>query len=457
VGACEEHASSAVDEEMQSTRAVMDETNPNAPPQTNPGAPRGLSWRFRFSLRLFLIFITLFCVALGYILNEALRQKEIIAELNRLKASIVYEGEKPSWLPDAFDTGQVDRIKKAEVFCKSAKNLAIIGELWSLQDLVLKCSKDGISDLSPLANLKHLERLVIGHEMAPEIAALPKVDIASLAHLANLKKLYLWNLNVHALTPLNSLRQLEELDIKNSPVSEISALAKLTNLRDLVLVYTNVSDISAIGGLTNLRRFAYKAEADDLPSNNPSRARVSDISSLANLTKLESLTLERARCNDLAPIRNLAKLKLLNVDGTPISDLSKIATCKNLTDLGIEGTQVKDLSSLSELKQLEILDMRGVPAKDVSVLLGLAKLQSLSIDGTPEAMPIIARLKSLDSLELGVTQVKVSDLDALKNLPKLEFLTLLYPESEPVSDNELSALEKLLPACSIAKFDRDAY
>ncbi|MDA1049384.1 MAG: leucine-rich repeat domain-containing protein [Planctomycetota bacterium] len=106
---------------------------------------------------------------------------------------------------------------------------------------------------------------------------------------------------------------------------------------------------------------------------------VSDLSTLAELKKLESLRLSYTSVTDLSPLAELKNLESLHLDGTLVTDLSPLAALENLSDLDLRRTPVTDLSPLAKLKNLKELRLNETLVNDLSPLAGLKNLGSLSL------------------------------------------------------------------------------
>ena len=98
------------------------------------------------------------------------------------------------------------------------------------------------------------------------------------------------------------------MDLSLTHVSDLSPLAELTRLRDLNIVATHVSDLSPLIGLTRLEGL-FLARTD-----------VSDVTPLAGLTNLEVLELSDTHVSEEETIRSSKRCyrtaKLDGVGGT---------------------------------------------------------------------------------------------------------------------------------------------
>ena len=113
------------------------------------------------------------------------------------------------------------------------------------------------------------------------------------------------------------------------------------------------------------------------------RKKVSDVSPLANLPKLERLYLEHTQVSDISPLANLPNLEKLELNNTKVSDVSPLATLTNLFTLGLDQTNVSDISPLANLPNLEWLGLSVTQVWDVAPLANLPKLKGVSLFGCP--------------------------------------------------------------------------
>ena len=131
--------------------------------------------------------------------------------------------------------------------------------------------------------------------------------------------------------------------------------------------------------------------------------KLSDISALQNLTNLEDLTLIKTNVSDLSPLKELKNLKTLNLSGTNVSDIEPLSEL-NLENLNLNYTNVQNLSPLKKIKTLQRLHLYEV---------------------------LLSR----------------SQLNILKELKNLEFLTV----HENISHAECQELKNALPKTTIYK------
>ena len=159
---------------------------------------------------------------------------------------------------------------------------------------------------------------------------------------------------------------LTRLKAPNASITDLTGLEFATNLTELDLGFVDaegrrinsnsVSNLSSLAGLTKLTRL-------NLWGNN-----ILDISPLAGLTKLTQLELSNNNISDISPVAGLTHLTYLDLDGNSISDISGVSELTGLTRLEIGGSNISDLSPLANLTNLTILWLYGNTISDLSPL-----------------------------------------------------------------------------------------
>lgn len=215
----------------------------------------------------------------------------------------------------------------------------------------LRIWESNVSDLTPLANLKELKKLVIGRSDV--------VDLTSLANLKELNDLYLSQNKITNIEPLSGLNQLETLNIKFNKINDLTPLSGLKELRELHvwenagltwaeignirLVLPECRDIRhatqktvesvirvAVGKLKGELTQADYAKVSKLVIEGTGGGAFSDHSQLSNLSNLTELTISHGTITDLRPLSGLVKLEKLNLFRNEISDLTPLTGLKQL-------------------------------------------------------------------------------------------------------------------------------
>lgn len=131
------------------------------------------------------------------------------------------------------------------------------------------------------------------------------------------------------------------------------------------------------------------------------RNQIEDLSPINNLLELESLTVSENRIKNLDPLMTVANLSTLQLSGNKeIQTLTAVGLLPNLKRLHLRSTNLKNIDSLKDL-QLTILDLTDNPLTTLEPLRGNAFLSQLYVSAT-----------------------KVTDIDAIKDMPNLSKLQL---------------------------------
>ncbi len=225
-----------------------------------------------------------------------------------------------------------------------------------------------ITDIRPLARLKHLKRLNMAW----------CVNLADITALTKLRELHDLSLKkCDAIVDLNPLKHLNRLTSLSLPPKIASGDLKriLPYLKKLEHLSMNscyaITDISALAHLTNLKTL-----------NMDHNQNVRDLEPLSTLEQLMKLQLTHSKVKDLRPLQHLTSLKILWLwNNKNISDLAPLATLKNLQSLSVNGCdKVSDITPLAGLEKLYYLGLSRLnKLKDISVLFELKRLKKLDL------------------------------------------------------------------------------
>ena len=303
----------------------------------------------------------------------------------------------------------------------------------------LDLSGNQIGDLSPLSGLQELEALDISGNY-------PITDLDPLLELGQLTELRLWVRLQTGLTVLGNLANLRTLDLAcysgDAACTDLTPLAALINLRDLVL-FTPVP-IDPLAPLTQLKRLYIKCSCGE-----------TGLAAIAGMTNLESFTLTNSDVSDLEPLTGLVNLKELRIDwyeldsGEPpryIHDITPLAGLTNLLTLSIRGQLLSDLSPLAGLTRLAVLELEDNRIDDIDPLAGLTELQQLILryNNVKDLGPL-SGLQALLFLTLAGNPVE--DFTPLFPLVSLQELVLYT--NPPIPCSQLDELEEALPDTSV--------
>lgn len=149
--------------------------------------------------------------------------------------------------------------------------------------------------------------------------------------------------------------------------------------------------------------------------------KIFDLTPLAGLTQLETLTLERLPVHDLAPLSGLVALRDLSLSYTAIADLKPLASLSRLTEFTCSDCVLIDWDSLPELSSLKELTAAYCSISDVTPLARLSGLVDarLYVNSFRDIRPLatLTQLKALD-----IDRTETAELRPLLALPQLRYL-----------------------------------
>ena len=264
--------------------------------------------------------------------------------------AIAHAQEAPeTWMPDAnlraavqeatgrvnFTRQDLQRLEHLDLKGRGISDITGLEHATNLRDLAI--GQNPITDLSPLSNLRQLVRL--GFWQIPTRSTHP--DLSPLANLLHLEDLWLQGIGITDISPLAGLVNLRSLYISHNAISDASPLAGLRNLRVLAISQNPISDISALANLRQLVDLGFW--------HDPARPSNLNLSLLANLLNLEVLSLSGNGITDITPLARLENLRYLHIVNNHIADFSPLAGLTNLRELWIKKNWTTDVSMLTHL------------------------------------------------------------------------------------------------------------
>ncbi|WP_306548782.1 leucine-rich repeat domain-containing protein [Desulfobulbus sp.] len=199
----------------------------------------------------------------------------------------------------------------------------------------------------------------------------------------------------------------QAIELSGKLIYDISILAKLTELKSITLMNTSVIDVRPLCDLKNLHKLnLFFMKSGDIIG----------LSKLLNLTELTILMSSICDINDLMQLKNI---KILDLFDLPIKNLGPLKELSDLKFLMIMYSPVDDISPLAGLTNLEALILDATQVSDLSPLSGLSNLSTLSLSHTP--VSDISPLAGLTNLkDLNLKNTKVTDISSLSNLKNLK-------------------------------------
>jgi internalin A len=203
---------------------------------------------------------------------------------------------------------------------------------------------------------------------------------------------------------------------------------------------------------------------------------IRDITPLARLERLRTLSLSNTPVSDISPLHNLHLLAVLDLTGSAVANLTPLIGMSGPIDLMMNGNMLQvsarlaelkirkltlrhfgsplDIRTLANLPQLEELHIDAPLRLNLSPLRNLTMLSQLTILGggvtfadqdTRTQLQDIAAISGLRNLKvLGLLRVQVSDLSFAASLSNLEELMLNFsPVRDIRSVSGMKALQKI--------------
>ena len=321
----------------------------------------------------------------------------------------------------------------------SARGLAALATLRHapLTELDVSYTKLDDAALERLAPLTRLRVLVLRG------CAISDIGVGHCSGMVRLRRLDLRSCDVgnNALRALANMVQLRELDVAHTEVGDagLLQLAPLAQMRALTLDSCRVTN----AGLQVLPRLPCLASLDLSDSEVPQLCVVG----IVRLRQLTHLNLFCSGVNDasaalLGRLAKFGKLRSLNLDSRGVTDaaMPAVATIGSLTHLDLFGARITDvgLKHIAKLRRLRHLELCGGGISDAGVArLGgaLSSLRTLNLSQnlgiTDRAIPALAELPVLESLNLSHTQIGAAGLACLRRIPSLTSLALHGCEAAP--------------------------
>ena len=258
--------------------------------------------------------------------------------------------------------------------------------------------------------------------------------------------------NVSSITKIykEDLEMLDfSLELNDENIKSLEGVENCKNLKKLWFKNLNVTDFSKVKYLTNVKEIYFENLNKD-----------ADISAISNLTNLENITFENLKLKTYPnSLSNLTKLKEIIMRNTNFKNVSSLKNLTNLEKLTITGQGLsyphnekeeqltdENIKDLSTLTGLTLLNLSHNQITDLSSIKNLTKLDHLSLDDNNnlESLDPIKDLIKLEELSFSLTKVNsLKPLENLKNLKTLRFIRLNQYGPENIDLTPLTNLTKL--------------
>ncbi|WP_373960342.1 COR domain-containing protein [Vibrio gigantis] len=361
-------------------------------------------------------------------------------------------------------------------YCNNLEDISCISELKNLEDLeIASCGKvEDLEELDSLSNLKtlnyssnhdyHIEKVEsigrLTNLTSLTVSAFKVKNLDFIKNLSSLKNLFIFNcIHLEDIDAITCFNKLEKLSLEHCPkIKNIDIISRSSTLNELRIHLDSnalLFDLTSLASLTSLKSLSLYEDS------------TSEINGIEKLRNLESLTLFCKNVNDITPIAQLKKLTHLNarlslecnsihiIEGlTNLNKLALYINSNNQEDTSINVEKLKNLQSLSfnkkilNLRYLKELLKVAISHKDnLEDLSYLPKLTTIEISGCDS-------LENLNSIRLS-SQIKDIYIDSCINFRSTSGIGLFH-SLERFSTFDCENLQELVDFETLTKI-RDIF
>src|SRR5438552_1614668 len=238
--------------------------------------------------------------------------------------------------------------------------------------------------------------------------------------------------SITSLKGVECLTGLRSLDIGSLPpgkVTDLSPLARLTKLEDISVMRNPIASLEPLGKLPKLTQIYMSLIPVEL-----------DLTPLASAPKLDYLDIEHDSIKSLAPLGSVTTLRTIKFRNGQLADPSGVAELHSVEDL--DATAVfSDAAPLAGLSNLKRLRIGQKPLNNFSSLKGLVNLALLDVSGTgiTDLGPVANMPKLID---IYAQQNNITDPSPLSGLTQLNIVDLIanqLTDLSPLAANDALA------------------
>ncbi len=225
-----------------------------------------------------------------------------------------------------------------------------------------------ITEFGTLPSIPIEERIAYG--IADKDGNITIATLEDLKYMPNLSRIFLSDCGITDISPLSELKKLTEINLNENEITDISALGSLEHLTKVRIKDNKITGVPVFSSYDSL-------ESLDLTNNN-----ITDISNLSNLTKISFLAAEENQIVTLPNAAGMTSLIDLHLDENQISDLTPLSNAPALESLGLHTNNVTDVTPLTTIEHLNTIILTNNPISDISPLGEMASLTDLLIGDT---------------------------------------------------------------------------
>lgn len=176
--------------------------------------------------------------------------------------------------------------------------------------------------------------------------------------------------------------------IQENPVKYFK---NLTGLRELSIYNYVIPDLEDMINFTELRFLSIGLDQKQIPDGVEIEF-IEDMTPLASLTKLETISLSGNYISDLSPIASLPALKDLSISHAALGDISPVAKMQNLESVNFFFNGIENVEPLTKIPGLKYINLDYNYIQDITPFASLdpavVEYVSLDMNGIQDATPL---------------------------------------------------------------------
>lgn len=267
-------------------------------------------------------------------------------------------------------------------------------------------------------------------------------------------KISLLDSKIESLFEIINFKELVWLNIYNSNIKSVSGIHGLQKLERIELLGSN--NLYLFNGLKNLPNLA----VIDIDTSKTVR----NLSGLQNLPSLKEFHCRSCNINDISPLSKFTKLERLKLGGD-FKSISSLKSLKSLKYLYLNSEVLQSFEVINDLFSLEELFVWVGSSSSFEIDRELPNLRYIHIVDNPlESIPDLSKTPNLERFTVTNSNLKNVDLpkchanlkllqfkmakniqhiSPIKNMPKLEELSIYESPIENIEIGHLPSLKKL--------------
>lgn len=166
---------------------------------------------------------------------------------------------------------------------------------------------------------------------------------------------------IKSLAGLENCVAVQEIDFENNEITDLTPMAGLKLVQSLTLSRNKIESIAPLAELERLQYLELSGNA------------VSDLAPLAKMTNMRSLYLSDNKITKIEVVKGLKKTWTLYLAGNKVEDFAPVGELKWLTSLDLRGCNIEKLDFLKPLTELNYVMLAENKISDLATLVDMAK------------------------------------------------------------------------------------